>query len=162
MKRRRWLKIWVLKRSGGSMPSLTPNSCSSSKLCTPSHMDQSSNRFSVLDVDDLDMNEVHDELWARSDIPTPMLLSKGNGNPHPRIRVMPQKQKVNKSPALGETALAIPLPPVAVKIHSDSKVKVHGSGRSMGENAASNPREPCATRVPAAKPWSPFWFAQRL
>ena len=108
------------------------------------------------------MNEAHDELWVGSETPTPMLLPKGNGNQSPRTQVMPQKQKVNKPPAPEKTAPTIPLSQAAVNSHSDSKVEVHGSGRSKGKIAVSNPREPRATKVPTAKPWSPFWFAQRL
>jgi hypothetical protein len=88
-------------------------------------------------------------------------LSKGNGSQSSKVRKTLQKQKVFKSPA-PEVMDENPLSQVAVNNLSSSRTEVCGSGRSMGEDAVSNPGGPHTTQVPTAKSWSPIWYAQRL
>ncbi|KAG2116950.1 hypothetical protein DEU56DRAFT_748177, partial [Suillus clintonianus] len=91
-----------------------------------------------------------------------MLLPKGNGSQSPKVRVTPQQQKVNKPLASEVSETADPLPQIAINTHSNPKAEVRGSGRSKGENTATSPRGPHATRVPAVRSWSPIWYAQHL
>ncbi|KAG1884426.1 hypothetical protein F4604DRAFT_1919629 [Suillus subluteus] len=87
----------MLDGLNGSAPLPTVSSYSSSASCTPLYTDNSTNRFSVLNVDE--MNEAHDELQVGSGVHNLKLSSKGKGSQHPKIQVTLQKQKVNKPPA---------------------------------------------------------------